>query len=292
MIPTQAATTTEILGDLRLEAMGIRLFVKRLDLLDPHINGNKPFKLKYNIEQMQKKGCSTLLTFGGAYSNHLLATAHAGKKMGFKTIGILRGEEFAQRGGPVIDQLRALGMELVAMDRGAYRLKEQAARVQARLQGRDDIYVVPEGGSNDLAVQGCMEILTEDDQAFDKIYCACGTGTTLAGLSIAARDAEVMGVSVLEGGEFLTEAVRAYRAAAGFAPTGNWKVLTQYAFGGYAKHTPELLAFIDQFQTRTNIAIEPVYPGKLFYAVYDQVQRGEVPRGSKVMVVHSGGVWE
>ena len=212
--------------------------------------------------------------------------------MGFKTIGIVRGEEFAHRGGPVVDRLRALGMELVAVDRGAYRLKEQAAQVQAILQGRNDVYIVPEGGSNELAVQGCSEILTDDDQAFDKIYCACGTGTTLAGLSIAARNAEVIGISVLEGGDFLTDAVLAYRAKAGFTPLGNWKVLTRYAFGGYAKQTPELLDFTAAFKARTGIPIEPVYTGKLFYAVYDQVQRGAVPSGSKVMVVHSGGVRE
>lgn len=264
----------------------IKLTVKREDLLHPHISGNKFRKLKYNILEAKKEGKSALLTFGGAFSNHIAATAAAGKKYGFSTIGIIRGEELVNKIGdnPTLTFARDCGMMFKFVTREAYRLKSDSHFVKALQAEFNDFYLVPEGGTNPLAVKGCEEILSDGDKEFTHIACAVGTGGTIAGLANAAMPHQkVIGFPALKG-EGLLDDIRK------FAPNGNLELINDYHFGGYGKVSEDLIVFINDFFEKTGIPLDPVYTGKLFFGVIDLIGKGYFPENSNVLLVHTGGL--
>jgi len=261
---------------------GVRLFVKRDDMIHPYISGNKWRKLKHPLARARETGKSLLVTFGGAWSNHLLATACAGAKFGFRTQGFVRGEAVRN---PVLAICRLFGMELHFTDRTAYRDK---TALFGHYFGRDaEAFCIDEGGRGADGARGAGELLQELGQSYDHCFCACGTGTTLAGLALANGDSamQMHGVPVLKGGEFLYGELEKLGA-----DPEKVHLHTDYHFGGYAKAKPELLAFVRSFAQRTGIMIEPTYTGKLFYALHDLIQRDFFPPGSKILAIHTGGL--
>ncbi|MEC3977629.1 1-aminocyclopropane-1-carboxylate deaminase/D-cysteine desulfhydrase [Amycolatopsis sp. H20-H5] len=246
---------TEI-HDALLTTQGIRLFLKRDDLIHPDLNGNKWRKLKYNLEAARLESATTLLTFGGAYSNHIRAVASAGHHFGFKTIGIIRGEEHAELNSSLA-YARDHGMLLSYLDRTTYRRKS-AARVVDRLRAEfGNFYLLPEGGSNTLALRGCAEATQEIDLDFDVICCSCGTGGTLAGIAGPLRkDQRALGFAVLKGAEFLNEDVSGFQVAAWGSATSNWSIETGFHFGGYAKKNGVLEEFISLFSAQHGVLLE------------------------------------
>lgn len=273
------------------EKYGVELKVLRLDLIHPVTGGNKYYKLKYNIEQARKEGHDTLLSFGGAYSNHILALSVTGSQNGFKTIGIIRGEEHLPL-NKSLQTVTAHGMKLHYVTRQQYRDKYNPG-FQKRLQeefGR--FYLVPEGGSNELAVKGCKEILHAVTEPFDIVCCACGTGATVAGIIRSLKPGQkAMGFPVLKGGEFLREEIR--RFIAGNNPDEcrtDWTIQTQYHFGGYARQTLRLLQFMHDFQSVTSVPLDRVYTGKMFYGVMDMIQQNYFPPAARILLVHTGGL--
>ncbi|WP_350290093.1 pyridoxal-phosphate dependent enzyme [uncultured Croceitalea sp.] len=269
-----------------LDEKGISLFVKREDTIHPLISGNKYRKLKYNIQEAKKKSASTLLTFGGAYSNHIAATACAGKEHKLKTIGVIRGEELVGkwRANPTLKLAKEHGMRFHFVSRESYRKKEAPEFLKALKKKFGDFYPIPEGGTNELAVKGCKEILNAKDVNFD-IICSCvGTGGTLAGLINAARPNQtVLGFPALKG-DFLKNDIRK------FAQNENWELISDYHFGGYAKFTAELVNFVNDFKVQTEIPLEPIYTGKLFYGLLDLISKDYFKKGTKILAIHSGGL--
>jgi 1-aminocyclopropane-1-carboxylate deaminase/D-cysteine desulfhydrase-like pyridoxal-dependent ACC family enzyme len=271
-----------------------KVAVLRLDQMHPHIQGNKWFKLKYNLQQARAESKNTLLTFGGAYSNHLRATAAAGHYFGFRSIGYVRGEP-TEPLNPALQFMQQMGMELHYLNRSDYRSIHQQQNMHNWLQAYfpnedfSDCYILPEGGTNPLAVRGCAEIWQYVPEAFDYVLCACGTGCTLAGLAMGNSTTKALGISVLKG-NFLTNAVRRLLAAADKPYLNNWEVIEGYHFGGYARTNPELTAFIHHFMSRCSIPIEPLYTGKLFFALADLLRKKYFTDGSKVLILHTGGV--
>ena len=278
---------------------GVKVFVKRLDLMHPYISGNKWFKLKYNIKEAKTQNKDTILTFGGAYSNHILATAAVGKEYGLRTIGIIRGEQHLPL-NPMLAFAKKCGMGLHYTDRKHYRKKEDSHFIQ-RLKNRyGNFYLIPEGGANYLGVKGSMEIIKEIEIPFDYIACDCGTGTTIAGISLSLNNGqEAIGIPVLKGAEFLhpkaIDLINDYKTFEGTineksSYNENFKLFYDYHFGGYAKSNATLEIFIQEFQTKHKIPIEPVFSGKLFYAIYDLIKQEYFKRGSTIVILHSGGL--
>lgn len=264
----------------------INLAIKREDLIHPLVSGNKFRKLKYNLLQAKKQGHSQLLTFGGAFSNHIAAVAAAGKMHQFETIGIIRGEELATEinQNPTLRLARDSGMQLQFISRDAYRNKMAPEFISQLEQQFGDFYLIPEGGTNSLAVKGCEEILTPADGEFDFICCAVGTGGTISGLiNKALPHQKVLGFPALKG-DFLTEEIRK------FATVDNWRLISDYHFGGYGKVSLELIGFINDFYLKTQIPLDPIYTGKLVFGVMDLIQKKYFPKGSKILMIHTGGL--
>jgi len=262
-----------------------RISIKRLDLIHPQISGNKFFKLKYNLLAARQQGFEKVLTFGGAYSNHIAATAFAAHQFGFQSLGMIRGEELAQRPfNPTLATAQQFGMQLEFISRNAYRQKDQPDFLQRLQQQYPDFYLIQEGGTNALAVQGCREILTTEDAQFDLICCAVGTGGTLAGLIEASQQhQQLLGVSALKG-DFLTHEV------AQLTTKRNWRILEDYCCGGYAKTTPELIQFIQAFEQRYNIPLEQVYTGKMLRGIFDLIDQDKIGPDQKILLIHTGGL--
>lgn len=266
------------LHDERLK--DVRLFLKRDDLIHPKLPGNKWRKLKYNLEAARAEGASTLLTFGGAYSNHIRAVAAAGRFFDFQTIGVIRGEEHLPLNESLSFAVES-GMRLTYMDRTTYRSKTEPAVEDQLREEFGDFYLVPEGGSNALALRGCAELVTEIGKSFDVICCPCGTGGTLTGIASALTPGQrALGFSALKGGEFLNENVTLSQAAAFGQSSENWSIETEFHFGGFAKRTPELDAFIADFAALHGITLEWVYVAKMMYGVFELIQRGRFAPGT------------
>ncbi len=269
-----------------LKEKAISLWVKREDLIHPVISGNKYRKLKYNLLEAKKKGTHTLLSFGGAYSNHIAALAYAGKESGFRTIGVIRGEELRHRweANPTLKAATAQGMELHFLSRENYRRKEEE-KVLSQLKVQfGDFYLLPEGGTNVLAVKGCEEILTPKDATFDVICTCVGTGGTLSGLANAAYPHQkVLGFPVLRG-EYVKDTIR------NFAQKENWELVPGFHFGGYAKVHTDLVQFMNRFKKRTGIQLDPVYTGKLFFGLLELVKQDKFPPGTRILAIHTGGL--
>lgn len=266
---------------------GITLSLKREDRLHPAISGNKFRKLKYNLIAARQQGFRALLTFGGAYSNHIAAVAAAGFELGFKTIGIIRGEELADKiqDNPTLQLAKAQGMQLHFVTRTDYRHKGDHEFLEQLKRQFGEFYLIPEGGTNQLAIQGCEEILTEQDkQDFDYICCAVGTGGTIAGMiNSSSIQQKILGFPALKG-DFLANEIKQWTTRT------NWDLCLNYHFGGYAKTTPDLLEFIQNFQTKTDIEIEPIYTGKMLFGIFDLIEKGYFPANSRILAIHTGGL--
>jgi 1-aminocyclopropane-1-carboxylate deaminase/D-cysteine desulfhydrase-like pyridoxal-dependent ACC family enzyme len=272
------------------EEQDITLWVKREDLLHPAISGNKWRKLRYNLEEAKRLEKDTLLTFGGAYSNHIAAVAAAGQEFRFKTIGMIRGEEHLPL-NPTLRFATAAGMELHYVSREDYRHKQEPDFLSQLSLQFNQPYIIPEGGTNVLAVKGCTEIVSDISIDYDYICCPCGTGGTIAGI-IAGLEGErqVLGFPALKGGEFLEQEITRLLKAYNGRQYANWHLITEYHFGGYARVKPELLAFIRDFQEQHQLPLEPIYTGKMFYGLLDLIRKGHFPRGSRIIVLHTGGL--
>ena len=265
---------------------GFEITIKRLDLVHPQISGNKFFKLKYNLLAAQQQGYKKLLTFGGAYSNHIAATAYAAQCFGFESLGIIRGEELASKPlNPTLSTAQQMGMQLQFVSREHYRLKQSPDYLAQLQQDYPDYYVIPEGGTNALAIQGCQEILNaQDRENYDVICCAVGTGGTITGLIEASNlHQHVLGFSALKG-NFLTTEVEQ------LTDKTNWQITDQFCCGGYAKTSPELLQFIQDFEQHYQIPLEQVYTGKMLMGLFELIRQGQFSAQSRILVIHSGGL--
>jgi len=266
----------------RDETRNIEVAIKREDLIHPFVSGNKFRKLKYNLIQAKVENKAALLTFGGAFSNHIAAVAFAGKENGFKTIGVIRGEELREKipENPTLLFAQECGMEFEFISREEYRLKD--SNLFKNKYG--DFYFIPEGGTNDLAIKGCEEILTADDSQFDFICCAVGTGGTISGLiNSALPHQKILGFPALKG-DFLKNEIR------NFARNENWELMTDYHFGGYGKITTELILFMNRFFEDYNILLDPVYTSKMVFGVMDLIEKDYFRKESKILLIHTGGI--
>ena len=269
---------------------GVELFMKREDLLHPEVSGNKFRKLKYNFAVAKAQGFKTLLTYGGAFSNHIAATAKAGQLEGFKTIGIIRGDELAKNISQTLETNATLrfakkcGMQLEFINREDYRRKETADFKEEMIAQFSDFYEVPEGGTNHLAIKGCKEILSKNDASFDYICCAVGTGGTISGIIETSENSqEIVGFPALKG-DFLNAEVKKY------TQNTNWSLIQDYHFGGYGKVTDELVSFINEFKSKYNIPLDPIYTGKMVYGIVDMIKRGKFSSNTRILAVHTGGL--
>lgn len=284
-------TPIQRIYDPRLEAQQISLLVKRDDLVHPAIPGNKWRKLKYNLAAARTAGQHTLLTFGGAYSNHIYAIASAGRVFDLQTIGVIRGEEHLPL-NKVLDHAVNCGMTLTYMDRATYRQKNDKDLLNKLRREFGEFYLIPEGGTNCSAVQGCAEIVAEISEDYDYICCPVGTGGTLAGLISGLRGgrAEAIGFSALKGGSFLNGEVRDLLRRCNVPAYENWRIMLDYHFGGFAKKTNGLVDFVATFTNMHGIPLDPIYTGKMMYGLFDLVRLGFFPSGSTVVALHTGGV--
>ncbi len=270
----------------------VETYVLRLDKIDSYISGNKWFKLKYNLQEAKKLGLNRLLTFGGAYSNHILAVASAGERWGFETIGVIRGEKPLKLNERLL-QAEKWGMVLHFISRQSYRNKNDEDFIRSLEQKFGKFYLIPEGGSNTLAVQGTGEILDFLPQlsfSFDYVLCCVGTGGTLAGLakSLFGTNTRLLGIPVLKNASFLYDEIYNLLQGTSFQP---FELLLDYHFGGYAKKTSELLSFLENFVQKFQIPTEFVYTGKMFFAFFDLLQKGYFSENCKVLLVHTGGIF-
>ena len=271
---------------LTLFPNSISVQIKREDLIHPFVSGNKFRKLKYNLLQAKEENQETLLTFGGAFSNHIAAVAFAGKENGFKTIGIIRGDELGRKiaENPTLSFAQNCGMQLEFISREEYRLKSESSFLENLKAKFGSFYHIPEGGTNALAIKGCQEILTEDDAEFDYICCSIGTGGTISGIiNSVLPHQKVLGFPALKG-DFLKDEIR------NFTQNENWEVITEYHFGGYGKVNETLVGFINQFYTENQIPLDPIYTGKMVFGVIDLIKKNYFPAKSKILLIHTGGI--
>ena len=262
----------------------IKVFIKRDDLIHPLISGNKWRKLKYILKKASAQNKTQLVTFGGAYSNHLLATAAAAAKFGFKSTGIVRGEKVEN---DTLFLCRLHGMELLFIDRESYRDKPAWF---AKYFGNDEqAFFIDEGGASAEGTRGCAELVDELTETYDHIFCACGTGTTAAGIinGLAQHQLKTKfnAVPVFKNGGFIKDEIDKYLDA-----QAGYNLHLDYHFGGYAKTDNLLIDFIKRFVAETGILIEPVYTGKMLYAIYDLVAKGYFKSGDKILAIHTGGL--
>jgi len=290
---------------------GVNLYVLRLDLMHPWVNGNKWFKLKYNLLEAKEKNFTTLLTFGGAYSNHIYATAAAGNLFGFRTIGVIRGEQRLPL-NPTLSFAVQQGMQLVYLNRQTYRQHNTPALEEYLQQRFGEVFIIPEGGSNLNGVRGCTEIVGDAmptvvtelcrsagyAYAFDHICVACGTATTLAGIALSLNHKQrAIAFPVLKNGSFLAQEIESlltnYLASglpSPYTSPADWELVCDYHFGGYAKVNEELLLFSQQFREEHGVPLDYVYTAKMFYGVMDLLKQGFFCKGDSLLLVHTGGL--
>ena len=268
----------------------VEVYLQREDLLHPFVNGNKYYKLKYNLQKAKDENYSTLLTFGGAYSNHIYAVSAAAKLFGFKSIGIIRGEEYDPL-NPTLQFAVNNGMKLSYIDRKTYRKRTDPEFRKEIAQQFGDVYIIPEGGTNELALKGAAEILPNIETDFDYLCAPVGSGGTLAGLIAGLNGKKkVIGFSALKGGEYLTEIINELLSNSSVRKFDNWEIQSNYHFGGFAKITKELIEFIDWFRVENNILLEPLYTGKMMYGINDLISKKHFPKNSKIVAIHTGGL--
>ncbi|MGJ0491633.1 1-aminocyclopropane-1-carboxylate deaminase/D-cysteine desulfhydrase [Methylobacter sp.] len=272
--------------DPMLDHYGIELWVKRDDLLHPVISGNKWRKLKYILDHALSIGAHTLISMGGAYSNHLHALAYVGRELGLKTIGLIRGEQ-PDTLNPTLVDMRNWGMELKFVSRSGYRDLRHYKDWQDLPGIKPRQYWLPEGGAQTLALKGVAELVREIDMPYDMLCVPCGTGTTLAGIIEAVPESvSVMGFAALKNAGFLTADVESLLSR----PYANWQINPDYHFGGFAQVNAGLMAFIEAFELKTHVPLEPVYTGKMLYGLYDLIAQGCFKPGQRIIAVHTGGL--
>lgn len=278
----------EELRDARISPAGVRVHLKRDDLVNPDIPGNKWRKLKYNVQAAREARKPAILTFGGAYSNHIRATAAAGTYFGFRTIGVIRGEEHL----PLNSTLRYAvnhGMQITYVDRARYRQKTDSALIAELRDQFGDFYLIPEGGGNAAGVRGCGEIVDEITLPYNVICCSCGTAATLAGISLALpQGRRALGFAALKGAAFLKDDVRRMQNDLTGRVAPNWDIVLDYHFGGFAKKKPHLMEFIEDFRERHGILLDRVYEAKMMYGLIDMVRQGRFRPGTEIVAVIAG----
>lgn len=272
-----------------LAEKGIELAIKRLDLVHPSISGNKFYKLKYNLEEALSGSFRQILTFGGAYSNHIYATAEAANAANLKSIGIIRGERVAPL-NPTLAHAESLGMGLHFIDRSTYRLKENASFLTNLGERFGAFYLIPEGGTNQLAIRGTSEILESADLLYSHIATCIGTGGTFAGLaqSLCERQ-QLLGFSALKG-NFIRNEVNELLEHHQVSSAGDLQIFDQFHFGGYGKYNQELIDFIWWFFESFGIVLDPIYTGKMMAGIFKLMAQDFFPKGSKILAIHSGGL--
>ncbi|MGK4567134.1 1-aminocyclopropane-1-carboxylate deaminase/D-cysteine desulfhydrase [Flavobacterium sp. 3HN19-14] len=278
--------TTDNQFIFRDEDTNIELFIKREDLIHRFVSGNKFRKLKYNLLQANAENKKVLLTFGGAFSNHIAAVAFAAKADNFESVGIIRGDEIGDKivDNPTLSFAQQNGMRFKFVTREAYRQKEETDFIENLKAEFGNFYLIPEGGTNDLAVKGCEEILTETDRNFDFICCAVGTGGTISGIiNSTSPNQKVLGFPALKGDFLKNEICK-------FARNSNWELINDYHFGGYGKIDENLIAFINDFSEKYHIPLDPVYTGKMVFGVMDLIRKDYFPENSKILMIHTGGL--
>lgn len=284
----------QFLGNIR----GVELWIKHDDLIHPQVSGNKWRKLKYYLRDFRESGKEMILTFGGAFSNHIAATAALGKMAGIPTKALVRGEEV--QSNPTLDFCREQGMEIEAIPRKRYDTKDDPAFLQMMEETLPEVYIIPEGGKGPLGVKGCTEIMDEVEEPFDYVCAAAGTGTTMAGLLLGDYRARFLCFPALKGGIFLKRAIARHILdfKSSFSTKHDEKVLVNerltihenYHFGGYAKVTPELIGFMNTFYEKYGVPLDPVYTGKMMCGIFDLIEKGEIPAGKKLLALHTGGL--
>jgi 1-aminocyclopropane-1-carboxylate deaminase len=285
----RSATTEVILPILKKKK--VALFVKREDLLHPVISGNKYRKLYYNLQNARKLNKKKLITFGGAFSNHILATAGAGSEFDFETIGIIRGEELAEdlartlASNPTLYAAVKLGMQLQFVSRSEYKKKETAGFLNELQALHPDAYIIPEGGTNEWAVKGCEEILNKETSLFDFVCTAVGTGGTISGIiNASAPQQKVLGFPALKA-NFLKDLIKKNKVT-----KSNWELIHAYHFGGYGKVTKDLIEFVNTFKMETKIPLDPIYTAKMMFGVMDLIAKDFFPENTKILAIHTGGL--
>ncbi|MFC3416743.1 1-aminocyclopropane-1-carboxylate deaminase/D-cysteine desulfhydrase [Algoriphagus hitonicola] len=272
-----------------LEKSGIGLSIKRLDWVHPEVSGNKFFKLKYNLEQAQKQSTIPILTFGGAYSNHIQATAAAANSLNLKSIGVIRGEETLPL-NPTLEAAQKNGMKFHYLNRSDYRKKTSPEILKDFRERFGEYYLIPEGGTNSFAIKGTAEILEPEDHNFDLLTVSIGTGGTFAGiLNQMNSQQKLLGFSALKG-EFIHAEIQLLLEKYDMIPKGKYEIITAYHFGGYANYQQALIDFIWWFYEQFGIPLDPIYTGKHFFGIWDKIEKGEFPKGTKILSIHTGGL--
>jgi len=268
------------------EHFDVQFLIKREDQNHPFVSGNKWWKLKYNLEEALKAGHSTLLTFGGAFSNHIYAVAAAAHELGMTSIGIIRGEETHPL-NPTLTFAKASGMKIHYVSREVYRNKTTTSFIEQLHDQFGDFYLIPEGGTNELAVKGCVEFGKQlnEEVEFDYLCVPVGTGGTIAGIINGVSESKkIIGFPSLKGAAFLEEEIKKY------SQRKNWHLVYDYHFGGYAKITKELMEFMDQFEKQFNVPLDPIYTSKMMFGTIDLIKKKFFEPGSTILVIHTGGL--
>ena len=266
-----------------LDEKEVQLFVKRIDLIHEFISGNKWYKLKYNLLEAKKNLFNTLLTFGGAYSNHILATSVLANENGFKSIGIIRGERCSDL-NPTLKLAKEYGMQLHYVNRNEYQSKKTSKFLSTLRNKFGDFYLIPEGGSNKFALKGTSEIITKIDSQ-DYICCSVGTGTTLAGIiNSSSIKQNIIGFPAIKGFTELEKEIQS------ITTKSNWQLNNNFCFGGYAKTNPLLINFINTFNENQLIPLDAIYTGKMMFGILELISKDYFPRGSSILAVHTGGL--
>lgn len=283
MIDLEINSPVEEIFNPLFKKKNVQVFVKRDDMIHPFISGNKWRKLKYSLLEAEKQNKKHLVTFGGAYSNHLLATACAGAKFKFKTTGFVRGEDVRNE---TLTLCQLFGMQLIFTDRESY--KDKKSLFDRYFQLDKNAYFIDEGGASSEAIQGCTELLNELKIEYDHLFCAAGTGTTVSGIIKGIKEnslnTKTHVITVLKGADYLKTEIEKNSGSNSFEYHSN------YHFGGYAKTDERLISFIKDFGSETGILIEPVYTGKMFFSLYDLIAKDHFEPGSKILAIHTGGL--
>ena len=287
--------------DVQIDTVNFQEFslnVLRLDLIHPHYGGNKYFKLKYNLQEARNSGLLKILTFGGAHSNHIYSAAALCKEEEIGSIGVIRGEENLIEQSPTLQFALECGMKLHFITREKYKNKTNEYLTEELKQQFGGFYMIPEGGGNYEGVKGCTGILNEELKKFDYIFCACGTATTFSGIKISSGpNQKIIGVSVLKGENKLIADANYWmnifgseKINAGETRVINSTIINDYHFGGYAKYSKELIDFKSEFEKTYSIPLDYIYTSKLFFAVFDLIKQNKLDPGSKILIIHSGGL--
>jgi len=276
------------LHDRLFEEKEVNVFIKREDLLHPTISGNKWRKLKYNIAEAKDKGHETLLTFGGAYSNHIYSTAAAANEYGLQSIGIIRGDRIEPLNF-TLAFAEEMGMQLHFVSRDVYREKKEAFFIEALRKEYGDFYLVPEGGSNGLAIKGCTEIVDDIKINYDYLCVPVGTGGTISGLIASEKKASIIGFSALKG-DFLSNEIATLLKSYNTVSEAHWTINNNFHFGGYAKVKPALIDFIRNFKSNHNIQLDPIYTGKMMFGLFELITNNYFDKGTTIVALHTGGL--